>query len=236
MSSAQRCGFGARTTPVDVAVVTPVYRNRATLPSLYARVGSVLDQLGKSWNLVFVNDVCPQRSIEVMRALAQDDPRVVIVDLDQNVGQARAVLEGLRHVRARYVVIMDADLQDPPEAIAKLLVALDANGPRCKVVFAGHRGRYEPWLRWVTGRVFRTLRGWLFGIPRDAGSFGIICGDALPALLSLSAPLPHWPLLVGWLKLPSRSVPVRRHQRHQGESAYSHRKRLRVAAETFRTW
>ena len=160
---------------------------------------------------------------------ARHDPRIVVVDLPRNVGQSRAVWLGLRVATGDAVVVMDADLQDPPEAIPRLVKTLNDRARRWEAVFAGHRGKYEPWLRWITGRLFRAFRGWLCGIPRDAGSFGVMSRAAVRAILQLEVPLPHWPVLVGLAGLRSRSIPVRRRRRPHGNSAYSLGKRLALA-------
>lgn len=219
----------------ELSVVVPVYRNRETVESLYFALCRVLDRARLHWELVFVNDCCPDGSAVVLRRIARRDRRVRVLELSENVGQPRAVAAGLRVVRARYVVVMDADLQDPPEAIPRLLAVLKASRCHLDAVFAGHRGRFEPWARWVTGKLFRAFRGWLCSIPRDAGSFGVLKADVIPTLLSYDALTPHWPVLLGCAGFRSRSVPVERRRRPVGRSAYSFRARLKLAAELVRT-
>ena len=125
----------------EVAVVLPVYRNRASLTELATRLHAALDAAGHpDHQLVFVEDACPQRSIELLAELADDDPRLGALALEENHGQYPAVLIGVASCPAAHTVIMDADLQDPPEAVPLLLAALEAP---TQVVFGGRRGRYQ---------------------------------------------------------------------------------------------
>src|SRR5204862_2828687 len=133
------------------------------------RLAGVLDANGESFELLFVDDGCPQRSFELIEELAAEESRGAGTRLAANAGQHRAVLVGLAEARGRRIVVMDSDLQDPPEAIPSLLRRLDG-GDRA-AVFAGRRGRYESALRLVTSRLFKLTLHLLTGLPRDAGLF-----------------------------------------------------------------
>ncbi|MCX7689429.1 glycosyltransferase family 2 protein [Thermoflexus sp.] len=218
-----------RPPELDLSVVIPVYRNAATLEPLYVRLRAALEKTGQTWELLFVEDACPEGSGEVLRRLAAQDPRVAVLALPRNVGQARAIWIGLHEVRGHWTVIMDADLQDPPEAIPVLMEAMARGNGRIAVVFAGRRGRYEPWGRWLSGWLFRRLRGWLCGIPGDAGGFGVLDRRAVQAVLSWDVPVPQWPVLVGCAGLPVVSIPVPRAVRPAGSSAYTGGMRWRLA-------
>src|SRR5205814_350062 len=121
----------------SVSVVVPVYRNTETLEELHRRLDAALGAAGVDFELVFVEDACPAGSLAVLRRLEAADPRVGVLALPRNVGQHAAVLRGLARARGRAVVVMDADLQDPPDAVPALL-ARRAQGPAA--VFAGRRG------------------------------------------------------------------------------------------------
>ncbi|HEX7525198.1 MAG TPA: glycosyltransferase, partial [Gaiellaceae bacterium] len=105
-----------------MSVVVPVYRNAATLRELHARLGEVLPELDRR-ELIFVNDGCDDGSGAVLRDLAEADRTVVVVELEANRGQHSAVLAGLERSRGEWTIVLDADLQDPPEAIPALIAA-----------------------------------------------------------------------------------------------------------------
>ena len=124
-----------------ISVVLPVYRNRPCLPELHRRLTEALRAITSDYELVFVDDAGADGSLEWVRECRQRDERVVLVEMPRNAGQHRAVLAGLARSTGAAVVVMDADLQDPPEAIGGLVRALerDIDGADLEVRFAGER-------------------------------------------------------------------------------------------------
>jgi glycosyltransferase involved in cell wall biosynthesis len=213
---------------VTVAVVVPVYRNAATLEALVARLDAALD--GRDWRVRLVVDAAPDDSADVGARLAAADHRVAVTVLERNVGQHAALEAGLRlEDAAQAWVCLDADLQDPPEAVPLLLDRLVAPD-RPAAVFAGRRGRYETPLRLVTGRVHRALLARLTGLPPDAGAFLALDARGRDAVLRLRAP--SLVAAVGAARVPTAGVPVARTPRAEGESAWTARARLRQSART----
>jgi glycosyltransferase involved in cell wall biosynthesis len=208
-----------------LSIVVPVFRNVETLEELHRRLDAALKPLETSWEAVYVDDACPAGSLSVLEKLAALDPRVAVLSLERNAGQNWAVLIGLSHARGQIAVIMDADLQDPPEAIPLLLAGL---GPDCAAVFAGRRGAYEPTLRLATSRVFKYLLHLLTGLPADAGIFVAMDRRMVSALLRMRERQPFVVAMMGCTGLPVRSIPVTRLQRPRGISAYSAWMRLRT--------
>jgi glycosyltransferase involved in cell wall biosynthesis len=217
-----------RDLDVELSVVIPVYRNADTLRALYWRLRMVLDSLERSWEVVFVNDASPDGSGKVLGELVALDPRVIALQLPRNFGQGRATWVGLRKARGRFTVVMDADLQDPPEGIPALLEAMEREEGRVAVVFGGRRGWYEGILRLATGFVFRGLLAVVCSVPADAGAFCLMTAEAREQLLCWNVPRPHIPTLVGCSRLRSKSVPVFRHRRPSGSSAYGSWTRWRL--------
>jgi glycosyltransferase involved in cell wall biosynthesis len=216
---------------VTVAVVAPVYGNEATLAPLAARVAAALEPA--KWRLRLVVDASPDASLEVARRLAAADPRIGVTGLTVNVGQHEALRRGLAAEAGpdiRAWVLLDADLQDPPEAIGRLLDRL-ATGDLC-AVFAGRRGRYERGGRLLTGRLHRTVLHVLTGLPADAGAYVALDGQARGAVLGLGGP--SVVAALGVSRLPLVSVPVSRQERPPGtgRSAWSSRRRLARSART----
>jgi polyisoprenyl-phosphate glycosyltransferase len=211
-----------------VSVVVPVYRNADTLRELHRRIAAALD--GEELEIVMVDDASPDSSAEVIAEIARGDPRVRSVELESNIGQHRAVLRGLEAARGDLATVMDADLQDPPEAIPRLLAELERGG---EVVFAGRRGAYESVGRLAASRVFKRLLAAGTGVPRDAGMFFAIDRRGVEKLLRMSGPPPFVVAMIGRAGLEARSIPVERAPAN-GQSAYSPGKRLRAALRGLR--
>jgi glycosyltransferase involved in cell wall biosynthesis len=202
----------------EVTVVVPVYRNARTLPELCRRLHTALAPGAASYELLFVDDACPEGSLAVLEKLARGDSSISVVALQRNTGQQRAVLAGLRLARGRVVVVMDADLQDPPEAVPLLLDGLRHG---FAAVFAGRRGSYESAPRLVTSRLFKRALHLLCGVPADAGIFVAMNRQLVRMLVSFHAPRPYLVGMIGCTGLPVSSVPVERAPRADGPSAYT---------------
>ncbi len=209
-----------------VAVVVPVYGNEATLEPLVTRLAAALS--AHDWSVRLVVDASPDRSAAVATRLGAD-PRVVPQVLPVNVGQHRALAAGLGAADdADAWVCLDADLQDPPEAVGLLLERLAAGD--VAAVFAGRRGAYEGPVRLLTGRLHRALVARLTGLPPDAGAFLALDARARDAVLRLQAP--SVVAAVGAARLPVASIPVDRASREVGRSAWTARARLRQSVRT----
>jgi glycosyltransferase involved in cell wall biosynthesis len=203
-----------------VAVVVPVYRNAATLEPLAARLAAALAD--RDWRLRLVVDACPAGSADVALSLA--GPQVGVTLLEENGGQHAALRRGLAdEPDADVWVCMDADLQDPPEAVPLLLDRLGAGD--VEAVFAGRRGAYESWLRRFSGGLHRRVAARLTGLPPDAGAFLALGPRVRSAVLAASGS-PSVVLAVGVARLPVASVPVSRDVRPEGRSAWTARSRL----------
>ncbi len=212
---------------MTVVLVTPVYGNSATLPALASRVAGALS--GRDWRLRLVIDGSPDQSLAVARRVAAADPRVGVTALAANVGQHRALLWGLEsEAQASAWVCLDADLQDPPEAVPALLERLAAGD--AGAVFAGRRGTYEAVGRRATGALHRLLLSRLTGLPRDAGAFVAMVPEVRHAVVRLQAP--SVVAAIGASGLPAVSIPVERARRASGRSAWTSATRLRHSLGT----
>ena len=213
-----------------VAVVTPVYGNASTLEELAHRLGAALDRAGVSWTLRFIVDASPDGSLAVAHGLAAADPRLSVTALAANVGQNRALLAGLAADAggADAWACLDADLQDPPEAVPDLLDRLELGD--VGVVFAGRRGAYESRSRLLTGRAHRAVMARLTGLPGDAGAFLAMDRASRDTLLALSPP--GIVAGVGAARIPATSVPVVRSARPSGRTAWTPAARLRLSGRT----
>lgn len=212
---------------MTVAVVVPVYGNEATLPALAARVSSALAD--QPWRLRLVIDGSPDASLQVARQLAERDPRIAVTDLAVNVGQHRALARGLANEpTASAWACLDADLQDPPEALPPLLDRLSTGD--VAAVFAGRCGAYEPPGRLVTGRLHRRLLARLTGLPPDAGAYVVLGPEARRAVLALGGP--SVVAAIGISGVLTASIPVERPARPLGRSSWTSTARLGQSART----
>jgi polyisoprenyl-phosphate glycosyltransferase len=209
-----------------ISVVVPVYLNAETLRELYARVRDSLEEHGYPYEMIFVDDASPDSSRSILQSIAHSDRRVVILPLEKNAGQHQATLVGLAHSTGEWAVIMDADLQDSPEAIPHL-IAKGQEG--YAVVFAGRQGRYESEFRMITSRVFKRTIHWLCGVPKDAGMFAALNRRLIDRLLMMSGPSPSVPAMIGCIGFPMISIHVERARRMCGKSAYNFLLRLKHA-------
>ena len=141
---------------VDLSIVIPVYDEEANLPLLWEELRGVLDGLGLAFEVVFVDDGSRDRSAEIVRGFREADPRVRLVRLKANAGETAATDAGFKAVRGAWVVVMDADLQNDPRDIPRLLAHLDrwdaATGWRVK------RGEGDGWLRRLSASIANRVR------------------------------------------------------------------------------
>jgi glycosyltransferase involved in cell wall biosynthesis len=216
---------------VRVALVVPVYRNADTLAPLAERLAAALP--GRDWTLRLVVDACPAGSAEVAWRLAGADARVRVTELPVNGGQHAALARGLAgEAEADAWVCLDADLQDPPEAVPVLLDRLAVGD--VGAVFAGRRGAYESPLRRATGTLHRRIAARLTGLPPDAGAFVAMDRTVRAAVVAevLAGRAPSVVLAVARARRPVVSVPVARAVRPVGDSSWTASARLRQSVRS----
>jgi glycosyltransferase involved in cell wall biosynthesis len=178
-----------------------------------------------------VVDASPDQSWEIVERLAAADHRIAGLLLSRNVGQHAAILAGLSSISARWFLVMDADLQDPPELIPLLVQRARVIG---RTVFARRHGIYQRWDRMLTSRLFKTTLQWLTGVPADVGTFFVM--DALVAARVRACRVrhPHVVVLAHHLSAAWETVNVERARRPSGRSSYSSWGRLRAAVHAIR--
>lgn len=165
--SAIRPAVGAVDEPPEVSVVIPVFNEAATLPALHERLGRALDGLGRRSEIVYVDDGSRDDSLAMLRALSARDGRVMVLELSRNSGQHAAVLAGFAASRGAIVVTLDADLQNPPEEIPRLVAAIEAGHD---VVGTWRESRQDPWLRRALSAAINRATAAAVGVPmRDYG-------------------------------------------------------------------
>jgi polyisoprenyl-phosphate glycosyltransferase len=215
--------------PPTLSIVLPVFNEEALLSELQRRLLAVLAPLGLSFEIVYVDDGSRDDSLARLTELARADGRVVVLSLSRNFGHQVALTAGLDHARGDAVVLMDSDLQDPPELIPELLARWREG---LDVVYAQRRRRPgESLLKRSTAYAFYRLMRWIANvdIPSDTGDFRLLSRRAADALRSLRERRRFLRGLVSWVGFRQGRVLYDRHPRAAGESKYSLRAMLRLA-------
>jgi glycosyltransferase involved in cell wall biosynthesis len=219
------------TTGFHLSVAIPIHNEESVLPELLRRLRGVLDALGSGpHEMIFVDDGSTDDTFTILEQEATHDPRIVAVSLSRNFGHQAALTAAMDHVTGDAAVIMDGDLQDPPEAIPQF-VQLWRQG--FDVVYAQRVRRKEFWMLRLCYFVFYRLMATLSDIrlPLDSGDFGLMSRRVVEALRSMPE---HHRYLRGmrtWVGYRQSGVPVERAQRHSGESKYSVLRLLKLATD-----
>jgi undecaprenyl-phosphate 4-deoxy-4-formamido-L-arabinose transferase len=216
---------------VTASIVIPVYNEEANLAALYARLAPVMDGIAGGAEAIFVDDGSADRSLELLRGLAAADPRLRVISFNRNYGQHAAVMAGLEVTRGETVVTLDADLQNPPEDIPKLL-AKAAEG--FDVVGGWRADRKDTWFRrWASRQINRMMRRILAGVEfRDYGC--MLRAYSRPVVESLrrcEERTPFIPALACQFARRIAEVPVGHAERAAGESKYSFWRLLKLQAD-----
>ncbi len=214
------------------SVVAPVYNEEELIEKFYQRVYAVMEGLGESWELVLVDDGCRDRSPQLMDEIYTNDPdHVVVIHFARNFGHQLAITAGMDYARGDAIVVIDSDLQDPPEVIADL-VAKWREG--YEVVYGVRSEREgETWFKLFTARLFYRLIQALTDvvIPMEAGDFRLLDRNALEALKQMRERHRFVRAMVSWIGFRQIGVPYKRHARTAGETKYPFKKMFRLALD-----
>jgi len=203
-----------------LSIIVPAYNEEAVLPEFHRRLCLVLDSLNASWEIIYVNDGSSDGTMQVMTGL--QDRQVAIIDLSRNFGKEIAMTAGLDHARGDAVVVIDADLQDPPELIPEL-VAKWRDG--YDVVYARRTVRDgESLLKKTTAGLFYRAIQFLsrIKIPQDTGDFRLLSRRAVDALKQLREQHRFMKGLFTWIGYPQIAVYYRRDRRFAGRTKWSY--------------
>jgi glycosyltransferase involved in cell wall biosynthesis len=214
---------------VTFSIVAPVFNEVGSLPELHRRVRQVMEGLGETWELILIDDGCTDGSTEAMAALAIEDDHVRPLYFARNFGHQIAVTAGLDNSRGKAVVVIDADLQDPPEVIPEL-VAKWREG--YEVVYAVRKEREgETWFKRVTASTFYRViyRITDVRIPVDTGDFRLLDRQVVDTLNQMRERHRFLRGMASWVGFRQAGVPYKRAARFTGMTKYPFRKMLRLA-------
>ncbi len=217
-----------------LSIIVPIYNEEEVLPELHRRLGELLDvlvEVAGRWEIVFVDDGSSDRSPLLLDELARAEPRYRVVRFARNFGHQAAITAGLDCAEGDAVVVMDADLQDPPEVVQQMLAKWREG---YDVVYGVRRKRLgETIFKRVTAAAYYRLMNAALGvqIPKDVGDFRLMSRPVVLTLRSLREKHRFMRGLVAWVGFRQTSVTYDRPQRFAGTTKYPLRKMLRFALD-----
>jgi len=214
-----------------ISVVVPVHNEEVVLPETLRRLGDVLEGLpGQPHEMVFVDDGSTDRTLEILEQAAALDLRVMVIALSRNFGHQPALSAALDYASGDAVVVIDGDLQDPPEIIPELVKRFQEG---YDVVYTQRKKRKEVWWLRVSFFLFYRLMGLLSDIelPLDAGDCGLMSRRVVEELRRMPEQHRYLRGMRTWIGFRQIGVPVERSERHSGESKYSALSRLKFALD-----
>lgn len=211
---------------LDLAVIVPVYRNASTLETMVGRLNRALAPTGLKYQLVFVDDDSPDDAWRVIQMLAERDSRVSGLLLAANQGQHMALLAGMAHLGAKWVAVLDADLQDPPELLPSMVSVCEQENV---TVFARRQGRYQSAGRMLTSRVFKSLLGRILNMPSDIGTCFVVPAHVAERMCKTNLRHPQVVVMARVFSPGWKGIFFQRSVREAGVSAYSGWGRMQAA-------
>ncbi len=215
----------------SISVVAPAYNEQEVLQEFYRRVTSVLSGLGCSYEIVLVNDGSSDKTLALMHELHKNDPHVTVVDLSRNFGKEIALTAGLDHTHGDVIVILDADLQDPPELIPEMLEGWREG---YEVVYGVRSQRDgETWMKKASASAFYRLiqRVSRVRIPRDTGDFRLMTKRTISEMGKLREQHRFMKGLFAWIGFPSKPIYYSRDARAAGETKWNYWNLVNLAVE-----
>lgn len=219
----------ARQPALELSWILPVYRTGEFVDELLRRIAQVSAALAIRHEIVLVDDACPAGGGDIAERAARLHRHVRVLRLPHNLGQDTALREGLRVARGDWAVMLDADLQDPPEALAALWAA---RAPGIGVLFAARHGGYSSRTRWWTSRLYRAATRWVGRLPRGACLYMLIDRPTIDAIAATRRPRLSMLAAIAGVRTGTICVPIQRDRRPAGRSAYGHLRRLHKAIDS----
>jgi glycosyltransferase involved in cell wall biosynthesis len=213
-----------------ISIVSPVYKAEEIVDKLVERVSAEVSKITEHFEMILVEDGSPDSSWQKIVENCRRDKRVKGIKLSRNFGQHYAITAGLDHAKGDWVVVMDCDLQDRPEEIAKLYAKAQEG---YDIVFARRRYRQDNFLKRFLSRLFYKVLSYLTDTAQDSAiaNFGIYSKNVVQVLRGMREHIRYFPALVRWIGFKTGCVDVVHARREMGETSYSFRKGLNLALD-----
>lgn len=215
-----------------ISILIPAYNEEAVLDSLYTRLGTLANDLKKyEFEFLFINDGSKDKTLSIIRELAEVDSRVSYVNLSRNFGKEIAMIAGLDHVTGDATVIIDADLQDPPELIPEMITHWEDGFDD---VYAKRRTREgETWFKKWSSKSFYAFLEKISHVPiqKDTGDFRLLDRRAVDALKQLRESQRYTKGMFSWVGFYKKEILYDRDSRAAGESGWNYRKLIDFAID-----
>ena len=212
-----------------ISIVIPVYFEEKIIAVIYSRLKDILSKISYNYEIIFIDDGSKDRTLELLRGIAKKDKTIKIISFSRNFGHQVAITAGIDEASGDAIIIMDADMQDPPEVILEMLVKWEEG---FGVVYAKRKTRYgESFFKRTTARIFYRLLNKLteVHIPLDTGDFRLIDRKIKYDLLKIREKNRFVRGIISWIGYRQTFVEYDRQQRYAGETKYPLSKMIKFA-------
>lgn len=213
---------------MEISIVIPVYGCRGALQQLYERLTTTLRKITNEYEIILVNDACPQNSWETIQELCINDKRVIGINLARNFGQIKAITAGLDISRGEYIVVMDCDLQDRPEGILDLYNKIQEG---YDIIFARRLARKDKFITKTFSKLFYRFYNYFSDGNYDASicNFNISRRIVIDNYCKMREQNRAFTIFLKWLGFKSTVIDIEHDKRAEGKSSYNFRKKLKMA-------
>ncbi len=214
--------------PYEVSVIIPIYNSAEIFPHLYERLTKTLSACTQTYEIIAVVDGCRDNSAEVVAQFCAQDSHLKLIELSRNFGEQAAISAGMQNAGGELIVMMDDDLEDPPEVIPQFLAKANEG---YDVVYGIIKKRHTSAIRKFFYFAFYRVLNFLIDVqfPNDAGSFAVMRHNVISALNEMPENNRYLRGMRSWVGFRQVGLEYERHERYSGESGYNLRKYFRFA-------
>ena len=213
---------------MHISVIIPSYACSQSISELTKRLLLTLKNITNDYEIIFVNDASPENDWEIIKAIAQKEQKVKGINLSRNFGQHYAITAGLKNAKGQWVIVMDGDLQDQPEEIAKLYQkAIEGYD----IVYAKRHQREDTFFKKLSSKIFYKTLSYLTDTKQDStiGNFGIYNKKVVNAILKMNDSIKYFPTMSQWVGFNKTAINVTHASRDLGKSSYNLKSLLSLA-------